>query len=124
MTAVLTERIGILFDDEEFRQSWDRMAQRVHKLSVESGFWEDEERHPTHPIALAMSELGEALEAWRMGNVSDKNITTRTGFAVQMGDVLGILLDMCAGYGLDLSGALIDKMEFNKTRGYLHGKRY
>jgi NTP pyrophosphatase (non-canonical NTP hydrolase) len=99
------------------------MAHRVHKLSREQGFW-DEDRHPTHPIALAMSELGEALEAYREGDGPDKNITDHSGFEVQLADVLGILLDMSEGYNLDLPQALMKKMEFNRTRGHLHGKRY
>ena len=113
----------IMFEDAEFCAAWDQMAQRVHALSREQGFW-DGERHPSHPIAHAMSELGESFEAWRMGNPPDKNISHRSAVEVQLGDVLGLLLDMSAGYDLDLAGALIDKMEFNKGRGRLHGKRY
>jgi NTP pyrophosphatase (non-canonical NTP hydrolase) len=114
-----------MFSVPAFRREWHRMAHRVHKLSCEQGFW-DEDRHPTHPIALAMSELGEALEAYREGGLGaeDKNIKDHSGFEVQLADVLGILLDMSEGYGLDLPAALMKKMEFNRTRGRLHGKRY
>jgi hypothetical protein len=113
-----------LFADPEFCEAWYRMAERVHTLAKEQGFWDESERHPTHPIALAMSELGEALEAWRFDIQHDKNITQYTGFEVQLSDVLGILLDMTAGYKLNMPEALIDKMEFNRGRGHLHGKRY
>ena len=112
------------FHDEAFKAAWDEMAKRVYALGHSQGFWSQGKRHPSHPIAWAMSELGEALEAWRCGDQPDKNIKTRGGFEVQLADVLGILLDMSEGYGLDLAGALADKMEFNRTRGHLHGKRY
>ena len=109
------------------KSGWREASHYVHEIAAGQGFWnEGDQRHPTHPIALAMSELGEALECYREGGFEkpDKNIAGRSGVEVQLGDVLGILMDMSEGYGLDLVGAMLDKMEFNKSRGYLHGKRY
>lgn len=111
-------------DSLQFCKDWDQVAKVVHSIAVEQGFWtEGKARHPTHPIALGTSEFGEALNAWREKK-PDKNLPHRSGFEVQLADVLGILLDMQEGYGLDLVGALADKMEFNRSRGHLHGKRY
>ena len=73
---------------------------------------------------MAHSELSEALECMRMGNPPDKNISELSGVEVQLSDVLGILMDMEIGYGFEISRALLKKMEFNKTRNYLHGKKF
>jgi hypothetical protein len=108
------------FEDEEFLRLYKKMAERVHHLAASQGLW-PKDRHVAIPISLAHSELSEALECFRMGNPPDKNISEMNGAEVQLSDVLGILMDMEVGYGLDISGALAKKMEFNKTRGYMHG---
>jgi len=110
------------FKDDNFVRTYSRTAEKVHQLSRSQGFWaDDEERNVGEVIALAHSELSEALECFRMGNPADKNIRDMTGAEVQLADVLGILMDMEVGYGLNISEALAKKMEFNKTRGHMHG---
>ena len=116
-----TDPIG-KFADENFVRNYKRTAEKVHQLSASQGFWaEGEKRNVGEMIALAHSELSEALECFRTGNKADKNIKGRTGGEVQLSDVLGILMDMEVGYGLEISSALAEKMEFNKTRGHMHG---
>jgi len=108
------------FEDEEFVRLYRKSAEKVHHLAAMQGLWPDN-RHVAIPIALAHSELSEALECFRMGNPPDKNIGEFTGAEVQLSDVLGILMDMEIGYDLKISEALSKKMEFNKTRGHMHG---
>jgi len=113
------------FGDEEFERSYKRIAEKVHHLMATQGFWkESRNRDVCNPIVLAHSELSEALECLRLGNPPDKNISEMSGAEVQLSDVLGILMDMEVGYGFEISKALLKKMEFNKTRGYLHGKKF
>jgi len=114
------------FDDAGFLDGFKRMSQKVHALSASQGFWNDgAQRNFGEMVALCHSELSEALECMRMGNPADKNITDMSGAEVQLSDVLGILLDMQAGYGLKIAEALERKMEFNRTRGHMHGgKRF
>lgn len=108
--------------DNEYLESYSRIANRVHELAALQGFWNDgKNRNPCNPISLAHSELSEALECLRYGNPPDKNIHDMRGVEVQLSDVLGILMDMEIGYGWKISEALLKKMEFNKTRGYMHG---
>lgn len=119
------ERPVRFFGDEDFEESYKRVAEKVHHLMAIQGFWsEGSNRNVCNPIALAHSELSEALECLRLGNPPDKNISEMSGAEVQLSDVLGILMDIEVGYGFDISKALLKKMEFNKTRGYLHGKKF
>ncbi len=116
--------VDITFNDKAFIEAWNRVAVLVHELSVSQGFWRDgANRNKGEVIALAHSELSEALECFRERNKRDKNIYDMTGGEVQLSDVLGILLDMSAGYGLKIAEALMKKMEFNKGRGWMHGNK-
>jgi hypothetical protein len=112
-----------LWHDPEFAAAYKRMAERVHALSRKQEFW-PKDRNICEPIALAHSELSEALEAARMGNPPDKNIADMGSIEVQLSDVLGILMDMECGYGFKIAEALGRKMKFNESRGKRHGKRF
>ena len=110
------------FENDEFVRLFKKSAEKVHQLAVLQGIWPDgEDRDVFNAIALAHSELSEALECHRLGNPPDKNITDMSGLEVQLSDVLGILMDMEIGFKLNIAKALARKMEYNKSRGYLHG---
>jgi len=111
-----------LFHDADFVEAFDRVAHEVHRISVSQGLWQDGSKRDIWKVmAWGMSEFAEALECYREGNGPDKNITDMSGLEVQLSDVLGILLDMQAGFGLKIAEALQKKMEFNKSRGWMHG---
>jgi len=61
------------------------------------------------------SELSEALEAVRKDSMDDK-LPHRRGEEVEMVDCIIRILDYAAAYGLDLDGALKEKMAFNAIR--------
>lgn len=111
--------------DEDFVRSYRRVAKKVHRLMKSQGFWRSAKRQDIcKRLAHAHSELSEAFECLRSGNPPDKDISDMSGVEVQLADVLGILMDMEIGCGFDISKALLKKMEFNKTRGYLHGRKF
>ncbi len=87
----------------------------AHANAVGNGFW-DEEREIGTLLMLIVSELGEALEADRNGDMEN--------FAEELADVAIRLADLCGGLEIDLEKAILAKMDKNSERPYLHGKAY
>ena len=51
-------------------------------------------------------------------------ISSPEGIPAEIADVVIRIMDMCDHYGIDLAAAIEEKHEFNKTRPYLHGKKF
>lgn len=80
-------------------------------------------------IALAHSELSEAVEAardnhWLMRTVEGKDgVFKPEGFVVELADTVIRIFHIAEQLGLDLEGAIEAKMEYNHTRPHRHGGR-
>lgn len=72
---------------------------------------------------LIVTELAEAVEADRKA-AKDSHLPDREGRDVEIADALVRLLHLAAKYKLDLPGAFHDKMVFNLSRPFRHGKEY
>lgn len=66
-------------------------------------------------LMLAVSELAEALEGDRK-NAMDDHLPHRKMIEVELADALIRILDTGKGLGLDLAGAFVEKLEYNRTR--------
>lgn len=99
-------------------------------------WWKDEngnrlERNKGELIALMHSELSEALEGIRK-NLMDEHLPQRTSEEVEMADTIIRILDYCAGFNLDIEGAIFEKLKYNSTRSdhslekrkEKHGKKF
>lgn len=71
-------------------------------------------------IALMHGELSEAHEGIRKDLMDDK-ITHRKAVEVELADTVIRIMNYAAERGLDVSGAMIEKSAFNKTRPFKHG---
>lgn len=69
----------------------------------------------SNKLLLVVTEVAEACEADRT-NSMDKHLPHRHGREVEIADAILRLFDLGAGYGMDLAGAIVEKMEFNKHR--------
>lgn len=85
----------------------------------------------SNKLALIHSELSEALEADRK-NLMDSHLPNRHGTEVELADAAIRLFDLAGAYGMDLAGALVEKLAYNQvrvdhrpeSRGAAGGKRY
>lgn len=110
-----------------FKVTIEELLRESHKTATNKGWWETGRSFP-ETIALAHSELSEALEAYR-DNLSFHEIYYEAtdngpkpeGIAVELADLLIRVADTCAYYGIPIEKALLEKMAYNKTRLYKHG---
>jgi len=107
---------------ENFKAMINNISAIVYLDNKAKGFWENE-RSNAELIALMHSELSEALEADRKDLMDDK-LPNRKGFEVELADAVIRIFDTAGARGLDLGGAILEKLEYNKSREYKHGKKY
>lgn len=66
-------------------------------------------------LCLVHSEISEAMEGARKGLMDDK-LTHRPMLEVELADAVIRCFDMAGGLGLDLPGAIAEKLAFNANR--------
>lgn len=103
----------------------DELLREAHAIALSKGWWDaPNQRTFGELIALAHSELSEALEEWRNGHpVDEVRIVDGKpeGVPVELADLCIRIADTCAVLGIDLDAALRMKMDYNRTRPYRHG---
>lgn len=97
-----------------------KMAEEIRQINRNNGWnvtaegdWEDKDYKVPAVIALIHSEASEALEAFRHDD--------RDNFIEEMADIVIRVLDCVGAFTDDFDGAVLEKMENNKQRGYRHG---
>lgn len=105
------------------------LINKIHSQNVAAGWWtnletgecleskngEKPKRNVPEMLCLIHSEISEAMEGYRK-NLMDDKLTHRTMLEVELADAVIRIMDMCGGLGLDLEGAILEKLEFNKNR--------
>ena len=66
-------------------------------------------------FALMHSEISEAMEAHRKGLMSG-HLPKRTGVEEELADALIRIFDYCGDNDIDIGGALVEKMQYNRQR--------
>lgn len=103
----------------------DEMANSLHEVAVEKGFWPDnvDDIFITKQLMMIVSEAVEVMEAIRKDKGKD-------AVADEMADIIIRTLDLYAGMvengytEISLDDALDKKTNFNKTRPERHGVKF
>ena len=66
-------------------------------------------------LRLIHSEVSEAMEGHRKGLADDK-LPHRSMVEVELADAVIRIADLAGALGLDLGGAIAEKMEYNRNR--------
>lgn len=113
---------------EAFVKSVNEAKVKIYEDNVAKGFWETQ-RTPLEVYALVHSEISEAVEDVRSGAAAwyfkdDGNGQQKPcGELSEVADAIIRLLDYSGHKGWDIGGAIVKKLEYNRTRPYKHGKK-
>lgn len=104
---------------DSLEESIKKVVTHAHNEAVKAGWWktiEPEEKY-TIPALLCLihSEISEAMEGHRKDLMDDK-LPHRKMLEVELADAFIRIADLSGGLGLDLPGAVVEKLQFNASR--------
>lgn len=107
-----------------FAVAFEATSQLIMKDNIAKGFWpvNRDDRNFGEALALVHSELSEALEGHRKDE-ADQHLPHHQSRTVELADAIIRIMDMAAGYDLPVARALLEKLEFNRSRPFKHGKK-
>lgn len=116
--------------DEQY--AIETLQRKIHQGNIDAGWWTDLDTMQSlseecrirtrfgkalvaEKLVLIHSEVSEAMEAARK-NLMDDKLTHRKGIEVELADAVIRILDLCGALGLDLAGAVQEKLAYNAKR--------
>ncbi len=101
-------------------RSWTK---DIHANAVAHGWWDDPERNLPELLCLIHSEISEALEAYRDGEIDTvvHDNGKPEGFWVEIADAVIRAMDLAGRFDVDLEHIIALKHEYNKSRPFRHG---
>lgn len=110
-------------DIDDIYLSTSTLQSACHNLAKQSGWWNNSDpntsiENPLHfsnKLCLIHSEISEAMEGDRKGLMDDK-LPHRLMREVELADAVIRIFDLAGGYGMDLPGAIVEKLAYNALR--------
>lgn len=105
----------------EIAAGWQKIQDTSHQIAVDSGWWTNLEtgeriqRNVGELLCLIHSEVSEAMEGHRKNRMDDK-LPHRPQIEVELADAVIRIGDLGGALGLDIGGAIAEKMAFNAIR--------
>jgi hypothetical protein len=119
----------------EFIRSFTALALIAHDNARSKGFWSLIDELRSHPRFseietiwklsrhdLIHSETSEATEGVRK-NLQDDHLPHRSMEVCELADVLIRIFDYAGAYQLPLAEVVLEKMQYNTTRPFMHGDK-
>lgn len=118
---------GESFSPVDISSDLPSIQRHVREINVANGWGKPDEdfggaiHHDIVRLALIGTEVSEGIEALRHGNPPSDHLPQHPGLAEELADVIIRCLDIAEDRGYNMADVIRDKLEFNRTRGYMHG---
>ena len=131
----VSEKVAVSANHQTYADKIGELQSLIHAGNVNAGWWDEVLQLQENPplgmpkslvdsfvmnvvagkIALMHSELSEALEGFRKG-LNDDHLPHRRMIEVEFADSIIRILDTAEFLGLDVGGAIMEKLAYNAQR--------
>jgi NTP pyrophosphatase (non-canonical NTP hydrolase) len=107
------------------QQHINLLVRDLHQTAIEKGFW-DKSQNVGEKLMLVNTELSEFLESYRKDYLSpDEHCPDFSNQTIELADAVIRILDLAGWLNIhNLGDAIFAKWQYNKSRPYLHGKKF
>ena len=112
----MIDKVNSNIGQMEIAEAAETLTHYCHGIAKQCGWWDDSSKRniPTL-LMLCVSELAEAMEGDRKNRMDD-HLPDRKMLEVELADCIIRIFDMGRGLGLDIPGAMAEKLSYNTQR--------